>query len=228
MALARNLSGTASGYWAHLALTEALFGSARDSGERVRMLVNRSEAGADSPGTVPRFRAAAALGLVGLSAESRALVERARQHYPESTSVRTVLIPSSEAAIALGRNAPAEAITALEAAIPSELGTVAGLVPIFLRGEAYLAKREYEAAVREYQKVLDHRGADPFAPVVPLSHLGLARASAAAGDHDRSRREYDALFAMWKDADADLPALLRARAEYARLTATTAAPRGTR
>ena len=103
MALARNLSGTAAGYWAHLALTEALLGDSRQAADRVRTLVNRSAAGADSPGTVPRFRAAVALGLAGLAAEARELVERAREHYPDSTSVRTVLIPSSQAAIALGR-----------------------------------------------------------------------------------------------------------------------------
>ena len=59
---------------------------------------------------------------------------RARQRYPESTLTRTVFIPTCEAAIAVGRGAPAEAITALEAATPTEFGTVAGLVPTFLRG----------------------------------------------------------------------------------------------
>ena len=221
IASARNLVGTASGYWAHLAMTEALYGDPRRAGERVRALVARTATAADSPGTVPRFRAAVALGLVGLSGEARELVARARQHYPESTFVRTVLVPAGEAAIALGRNAPAEALAALEPAAATELGTVAGLVPIYLRGEAYLARREPGAARREYQKVLDHRGADPFAPVVPLAHLGLARAWALDGNAEQSRREYDALFDVWKGADADLPLLVRARAESARLAGAT-------
>ncbi len=131
-----------------------------------------------------------------------------------------MFIPTCEAAIAVGRGAPSEAIAALEAATPTEFGTVAGLVPTFLRGEAYLAKRDSEAARREFQKVLDHRGADPFAPVVPLARLGLARAWRMSGDLDKSRKEYDELLQIWKDADTDLPLLQRAREERAALSSS--------
>ena len=73
------------------------------------------------------------------------------------------------------------------------------------------------AARREYQKLLDARGADPFAPVVPLAHLGLARAWAADGDALRSREAYEELFRIWAQADSSLLLLQRARAEHARL-----------
>ena len=52
--------------------------------------------------------------------------------------------------------------------------------------------------------------------IYPLAHVGLARALAKAGDISASRREYEAFFAMWKDADPDLPVLVEARQEYAR------------
>ena len=224
MATARNLSGTASGYWAHLALSEALLGDPRRASDRVREIVAKTATAAESPGTIPRFRAAIALGLVGLGGEARELVSRAKQDYPESTLTRLVLIPAAEAAIALGRGAPAEAIAALAAAGPAEFGTVAGLAPTLLRGDAYLAAGNPTAARDEYQRVLDHRGTDPFAPMIPLAHLGLARAWAALGDTGKSSREYDQLFAIWKDADADLPILLRARAERERLTSRGASP----
>ncbi len=170
-------------------MTEAFYGDPRRATERVRTIVARTASAAESPGTIPRFRAAVALGLAGLGTDARELVERARQRYPESTLTRTVFVPTCEAAIAVGRGAPSEAIAALEAATPTEFGTVAGLVPTFLRGEAYLAKRDSEAARREFQKVLDHRGADPFAPVVPLARLGLARAWQMSGDLDKSRKD---------------------------------------
>ena len=220
LATARSLSGTASGFWAHLAMTEAFYEDPRRATERVRTIVARTASAAESPGTIPRFRAAVALGLAGLGTDARELVERARQRYPESTLTRTVFIPTCEAAIAVGRGAPSEAIAALEAATPTEFGTVAGLVPTFLRGEAYLAKRDSEAARREFQKVLDHRGADPFAPVVPLARLGLARAWRMSGDLDKSRKEYDELLQIWKDADTDLPLLQRAREERAALSSS--------
>src|SRR4029079_10213527 len=77
MANARNLSGTASGYWAHLALSEALLGDPRRASDRVREIVAKTATAAESPGTIPRFRAAIALGIVGLGGEARQLVSSA-------------------------------------------------------------------------------------------------------------------------------------------------------
>jgi tetratricopeptide (TPR) repeat protein/predicted Ser/Thr protein kinase len=224
MATSRGLSGTASGYWAHLAMTEALFGDPRHASGRVRDLVARTATAAESPGTVPRFRAAVALGMVGRAADAREILDPAVKRYPQSTLVHTVLVPATEAAIALGRGRPAEAVTALDAARPTELGTVAGLVPAFLRGEAFMASGDAAAARLEYQKVIDHRGSDPFAPVVVLAHLGLARAWQLAGEPSKSRAEYDALLRIWKDADPGLPLLQRAQAERALLGAPSSQP----
>jgi tetratricopeptide (TPR) repeat protein len=118
MAGARNLSGTASGYWAHLALSEALLGDPHRASDRVREIVAKTASAAESPGTIPRFRAAIALGIVGLASDAQELVTRARQDYPESTLTRLVFVPAVEAAIALGRGAPREALAALAAAGP--------------------------------------------------------------------------------------------------------------
>jgi len=46
------------------------------------------------------------------------------------------------------------------------------------------------------------RGWEVFAP---LAELGLARAYAAQGDRDNSRKAYDAFFTTWKDADPTIP-----------------------
>jgi tetratricopeptide (TPR) repeat protein/predicted Ser/Thr protein kinase len=217
IALSRGLTGTASGYAAHLAWTEALYRDPQAPTEHIRGVITRIDADTDAPGTVPRFRAAAAFGLVGMAAEAQALVSRAEQRYPESTFVRTVLGPTAHAAIALHRGQPAEAIAALRAATPTETGTVAGLVPFYLRGEAYLLKREYPDAIRQYRAVLAHRGVNPLSPVVALAHLGIARAHARAGQPDSARRTYDQLFSLWSAADPDFPPLAAARAEYVAL-----------
>jgi hypothetical protein len=47
--------------------------------------------------------------------------------------------------------------------------------------------------------------------------LGLGRAAAQAGRMPESKSEYEKFFAVWKDADKDLPVLLIARREYASL-----------
>jgi eukaryotic-like serine/threonine-protein kinase len=215
----RGLNGTASSFAAHLGWTEALYVGRAHARERVRSILGGSLAGGDGLEAVPRFRSAAALGYVGLTTEARAILAQAQARYPESTVVRTVLIPVVTASVALERERPADALQALEAAVPTERGSISGLIPMFLRGEAYLAAGDREAARREFQKVLDARGADPFAPVVPLAHLGLARAWAVDGDVGKAKGAYEELFRIWSRADADLPVLRRARAEYDRLQA---------
>jgi tetratricopeptide (TPR) repeat protein len=216
-ARARGLRGTASSYSAHLAWTEALYGDPATAPRRVREIVSSMAADSEGLASVPRFRAAAALGLSGAGDPAREIVDQAERRYPQSTVVRYVLTPVVTAAIALSRRRPEEALAALERAVPAERGTVAGLIPMYLRGEAFLAQGDGAAARREYQKLLDSRGADPFAPVVPLAYLGMARAWAADRETSRSLKAYEELFRIWSRADASLPLLQRARLEYARL-----------
>ncbi len=72
-------------------------------------------------------------------------------------------------------------------------------------------------AVREFQKILKNQGVNPISPYYPLAHKGLAQAYALQGDKTGSRREYEEFFALWKDADTDIPILTQAKAEYAKL-----------
>ncbi|HEV8230239.1 MAG TPA: hypothetical protein VGQ86_09790 [Candidatus Limnocylindria bacterium] len=219
LAIAQRLQGTASGYAAQLAWTEALYGNPVDAATTVRRILAAAPQ-SEGPGTLPRFRAAAALAVAGAASDAMPLVTRAEQDYPEATFVRTLLGPVTRAAIALRQQKPDTALQALEDAASTELGTVAGLVPSYLRAEAYRQKGAAAEAIREYGTILSHRGVDPFAPMVALSHLGIARTQARAGDLAASRRAYEQLFAIWKSADADLPLLVAARAEYARLSTT--------
>lgn len=45
----------------------------------------------------------------------------------------------------------------------------------------------------------------------------LARAQVALGNIDEARKRYQAFFEFWKDADADVPMLVKAREEFAKL-----------
>jgi eukaryotic-like serine/threonine-protein kinase len=47
--------------------------------------------------------------------------------------------------------------------------------------------------------------------------LQLARTYAKTGDMDKSREEYRAFLALWKDADTDVSMLKKAKSEYAQL-----------
>jgi len=73
------------------------------------------------------------------------------------------------------------------------------------------------AAAAEFQKFLNHRGIMMNFPLGALAHLGLVRAYVLSGDTAKARTAYQDFFALWKDADPDIPILKEAKAEYAKL-----------
>jgi len=52
---------------------------------------------------------------------------------------------------------------------------------------------------------------------MPMAQLGLGRAYALQGDKEKGRTSYQEFFALWKDADPDIPVIREARAEYAKI-----------
>jgi hypothetical protein len=101
------------------------------------------------------------------------------------------------------------------------------LCPAYVRGEAYLAAGKGSAAVDEFQRILDHSGLVWNCWTGALARLGVARANALlartsqGADADAARvralAAYKDFFALWKDADPDIPILQQAKAEYAKL-----------
>ena len=200
-----------SGYASQAAFADALYGYEGPAIQQARAVIRSSTA------LEPQVRAAAALALVGQPDEAEALARRLSTIRPADTLLHSAYLPIAEAAALLARGRPDAAIEELRRASPYEHGTVAALVPIYLRGEAHRRAGAPGDAIQQFQAVLDQRGADPFSPLIPLAHLGLARAHAAAGNAEASRKEYAALFEIWSSADADLPVLKQARAELARV-----------
>jgi hypothetical protein len=91
------------------------------------------------------------------------------------------------------------------------------LVPVYVRGEAYLALRDGDLAATEFQKFVEHRGLVANFPWGALARLGLARACVLQGDTAKARTAYQDFLTLWKDADPDIPILIAAKAEYAKL-----------
>jgi hypothetical protein len=119
--------------------------------------------------------------------------------------------------VELARRAPARALRALEPAQPYELGNVAVLAPVFLRGLCLRQLGDAAGARREFEAVLQHRGVDPFSPLHALARLELARERARAGDSSGARADYARFLELWATADGDLPVLQAARKESASL-----------
>ena len=149
-----------------------------------------------------------------LSFAERLLAQYSTEEHP-GTLVKYAYAPRLRAEVALQRNKPLDAIAALEPATRYELA--GGLRAFAQRAEAYRRAGQTENAAVEYRNILAHRGIDPLSPLFPLAHLGLGRAETHAGNVPQSRAEYEKFFALWKDADKDLPVMQTARREYAAL-----------
>ena len=54
-------------------------------------------------------------------------------------------------------------------------------------------------------------------PIGPLAHLQIGRAYAMQGDIAKAKGAYQDFLTLWKDADPDIPILISAKAEYAKL-----------
>src|SRR5208337_5377335 len=117
---------------------------------------------------------------------------------------------------------PNRAIELLKVASTIELSSATAdltifLCPVYLRGEAYLMLRDGNQAAAEFQKFIDHRGVVMNFPWGALARLGLARAYALKGDTAKAKAAYQTFLTLWKDADPDIPILIAAKSEYARL-----------
>lgn len=149
--------------------------------------------------------------------QAQSLLDEARNASPTNTVVNAIFSPMVGAAIEKNRGNPDQAIRLLESMRSYDLGSLAGLVPNYLRGDLYLQQRRGNEAAAEFKTIIDNAGIEMFSPLHALARLGLARAAALNGDTAAARKSYQDFFALWKDADQDLPVLAEAKKEYEQL-----------
>jgi eukaryotic-like serine/threonine-protein kinase len=208
---------TASSYEADAALREALFGNAAEARRRSAAALGLSS------GRLTKFGAGLALAMAGDWDHVQKLAEELAKSFPKDTVVTFNYLPTIRGQIALNRHDFLGAIEELKSSAPFELGIpgdtsfAPSLYPVYIRGEAYLAAHQPSEAAIEFQKILDHRGVVVNEPIGALAYLGLARAYALQGDTTKARGAYQEFLTLWKDADADVPILQQAKAEFAKL-----------
>ncbi len=209
---------SAATYSALSGLREALFGNAEEARRRATLAIGRS-AGRDL-----QYGAALALAYAGDEGRVQALTDDLGKRFPEDTIVRSNYLPTLRAKLAVSRGNVSEAIESLRAATPYELGQTTAstygwtaLYPVFVRGEAYLAAHQGSEAAVEFQKILDHPGIVLNEPIRALAHLQVGKAYAMQGDTAKAKAAYQDFLLLWKDADSDIPILIAAKSEYAKL-----------
>lgn len=152
--------------------------------------------------------------LVGDQQHALDYSNQAVQLQPENTQLKAVQIPMVKAILEIKRNNGAGALEQLKPAVPYDKGS--SDIP-YIRGLADLETHQPQAAIQEFQSVLEAKYRNFFEPLLGMDRLELARAYAQAGDSAKARVAYQDFFALWKNADSDLPILHEAKAEYAKL-----------
>jgi eukaryotic-like serine/threonine-protein kinase len=163
--------------------------------------------------------AAIAFALCGQPAKATAIRQSLVKAYPQDTIINHVFLPGIDAAIELGRNHPQDALNALAPAADYDILGIGS----YLRGLAHLALKDGAAAAADFNFPATHRSVFVLCQVqgmnvaYPLSMLGLARAEVMQNDLAKARQQYQAFFDYWKAADPNLPPLVAAHTEAARL-----------
>ncbi len=218
---------------------EDFFGKARQTGQQLQ--IKESEAGAlveqawvlalaqypkraiDTANTALgisavfylKLQAAGALGMVGESKRALEMASEVARSRPDDTLVQALYAPWVQAIAAINSGDAQKAITLLSSASPYDKANTG---VHYVRGLAYLKLKQGSDAIQEFQKVVALRNYAAADPLMSLSHLGLARAYALQGDTPKARAAYQDFFALWKDADPDIPVLNEAKAEYQKLS----------
>lgn len=194
-----------------LAFRQAAFGKCPDA------TANAASALGLHKGKMSISGAASIYADCGDATRGLALLAEALKLYPKDTVTVSMFAPVIRAQVERGRGNPAQALELLETVRRYDLGLIVGPYNNYIRGEALLDLRRGQEAAAEFQRIIDHRGVDAMSELRPLAHVGLARAAAISGDVGKSRTSYQNFFALWKDADADLPILIEAKKEYEQL-----------
>jgi len=190
------------------AITEAIYGEKSKALEDLTQALKMS----NSPNMV--LNAAAVLAIAGEESRALKMAEDVARQRPYDTNVQSVQVPFIRAEIELNHGNPAKAIDLLDGAMVYARANTAVL---YLRGVAYVKAGQGGDAAQAFQHALDLKAVAWADPLIPLSQLGLARAYALEGDKARSRVAYQDFLAQWKDADADIPLLKEAKAEYSKV-----------
>jgi eukaryotic-like serine/threonine-protein kinase len=163
----------------------------------------------------------ATLALCGDQKPARAALDALEKKYPEDTLVQQLVVPEAHGYLELQTGDAHKALALLQQSEAFDAVSPGS----YLRGLGYLQLHDADNAIASFKAGTRYKGTSflsqsslPF-PLnnYALSMLGLGRAYAMAGDKAQAKKAYEAFFAEWKNADADLPVLAAAKKEYAGL-----------
>ena len=121
---------------------------------------------------------------------------------------------ATRALAVLADRKPAETITLLEPLIFD----TAHSESIAVWGIAQMLLKNWPAAEKAFVFSTSKDSRQGLGSSAAYSHVMLARVRVELGKKDEARKTYQKFLDLWKDADPDVPLLIQARAEFAKLS----------
>jgi serine/threonine protein kinase/tetratricopeptide (TPR) repeat protein len=201
------LKGSAAGLWSNVAQVSAAFGDVASARAAARASLDLER----NVGTL--LNSAFATVVCGDAPGARKLLDEAAKMPGAATDDAQHGFKLVDALIRRrqGDKSAADALPAPQD--ERDTGTV------FTLGYVQLHDGYAEAAAARFKQIIDRR--EPtLSALHPIARLYYGRALAKMGKVEESRKAYEAFFDGWKTADANLPLLVEAKQEYARLGRT--------
>jgi eukaryotic-like serine/threonine-protein kinase len=160
-----------------------------------------------------------ALAAAGQDQKALSFANEIQRSRPNDTIAQNVAVPMTQAVVSLNPSGSAkpEPEKAIDLLNTSALYMRSSSGVLYARGLAYKQAGRYDEAVQDFQKLLDWKPLHGPDYMVSAAQLELGRVYQKQGDTAKARIAYQNFLAMWKDADPDVPLLLQAKAEYAKL-----------
>ncbi|HUM06207.1 MAG TPA: protein kinase [Terriglobales bacterium] len=164
------------------------------------------------------WNSALALAMAGQQPQALQIADEIQRTRLTDTVAQNVAVPMIRGLVGLMQANPAKAEPekAIDLLNSAAVYLRASSGVYFCRGLAYFQAGRYSEAVQDFQKIgeLKSRGPDVM---IPGAQLELGRLYSKQGDIPKARIAYQNFLAIWKDADPDVPLLIKAKAEYAKL-----------
>ncbi|MBZ5657181.1 MAG: protein kinase [Acidobacteriia bacterium] len=165
-----------------------------------------------------QWNAASALVLAGQVPRALSIADEIQRKRPNDTIAQNVAAPTIHAIAYLfpTKGTKADPNKAIDLENTAALYARASTGVLYGRGLAYRQLGRLAEAQQDFQKILEMKSRGPDMLVV-AAQLELGRVYQKQGDTAKARIAYQNFLAAWKDADPDVPLLLQAKAEYAKL-----------
>ena len=206
-----NMRDTAAGVLLYEAWAEALWGYTKEPRDTAQRALKFCKSATCSTS------AARTLAMTKDFLQSRRLLKELSKNRPDDTLLNSITLPLVRSVLEYRAGRGEGALQAQDPLQPFDFGSVAGVSAAYIRGLAHQRENQPEEAIKDFQAVIEHQGLGATTPERVLAYVQLGRSYATTRNFEKSRAEYSHFFALWKDADPDIPILKEAKVEYAKL-----------